>query len=121
MHVSDGELLCELLQENGCSDVSASECSSDSEINVKISSYCEQSVNSDEEENVSDNSSIQHGIWTKSRPGKTHFPFTGKPGLNIDIGDTSNPLVYFELSYTPEITELIARETNQFTQKLLEI
>jgi hypothetical protein len=81
--VSDEKLLYELLQENGCSDMSVSECSSDSEINVKISSCCEQSVSSDEEENVSDNSSIQHGIWTKSGSGRRCFPFTAKPGLML--------------------------------------
>ena len=46
-HVSD-EVLYEY------SDISESECSSDSEIDVKISSCGEQSVGSDEEENVSD-------------------------------------------------------------------
>jgi hypothetical protein len=51
----------ELLQENEYSDVSGGEYSSDSEINVKISS-CEQSDSSDEEENVGDSSSMQHGI-----------------------------------------------------------
>jgi hypothetical protein len=47
MHVSDEELLCELLQKNGCSDMSECECSSDSEMNVKISLCGEQSVSSD--------------------------------------------------------------------------
>jgi hypothetical protein len=37
-----------------------------SEINVKIPSWGEQSVTSHEEENISDNSSMQHGIWAKS-------------------------------------------------------
>jgi hypothetical protein len=32
--------------------------------NVKLS--CEQSVSSDEEENIGDNCSMWHGIWTKS-------------------------------------------------------
>jgi hypothetical protein len=43
------------------SDISESEYNSDSEINLNISS-CEQSVSCDEEGNVSDNSSTQHGI-----------------------------------------------------------
>jgi hypothetical protein len=38
----------------------------------------------DEGENVSDNCSMQHGIWAKSQP---HFPFTGKPGINVDAED----------------------------------
>jgi hypothetical protein len=49
MHVTDEVLVCELLQENEGSDI---------EINVKILSCSEQSVSSDEEESVSDNSSL---------------------------------------------------------------
>jgi hypothetical protein len=64
--VSDEEVLYELLQENEYSDIFESEYNSDSEINEKISSYGEHSVSFDEEENVSDNSSMQHGIWAKS-------------------------------------------------------
>jgi hypothetical protein len=40
--------------------------SSDSEINVKISSGGEQIVSYDEAENVSDNSSMQPDIWANS-------------------------------------------------------
>jgi hypothetical protein len=47
------------------SDISENVYSSDSEINVNISSCGEQSVSCDEEENVCDNSSMQHSIWTK--------------------------------------------------------
>jgi hypothetical protein len=97
MCVSDEEVLCELLQENECSDISKSECSSNSEINVKISSCGDESVSSDEEEIVSDNSSMQHGIWTKSAAKRPRFPFTGKPGLNVDTEDPSNHLEYSEL------------------------
>jgi hypothetical protein len=68
----------ELLQENDYSGTSESEytCSSDSEINVNILSGGEQSVSSDEAENVSDNSSMQHGIWAKSCAEQLCFPFT---------------------------------------------
>jgi hypothetical protein len=62
-----------MLQENGYSGISESEYSSDSKINVTISSCGEQSVSSDEESNVSDNSSMQHGIWTKTGAERTLF------------------------------------------------
>jgi hypothetical protein len=52
----------ELLQDNEYSDTSESEYSSDSEINVNISSGGEQSVSYDEAENVSDDSSMQPHI-----------------------------------------------------------
>jgi hypothetical protein len=84
---------------------------------MNISSCDEQSVISDEEENVSDNSSMQHGIWTKSGAERPRFPFTGKPGINVDLEDPSNSLEYFELFCAPEIAEVVARETNQYTQK----
>jgi hypothetical protein len=53
------------LQEIEYSDISESMYSNDSEINVKILSRGEQSVSSDEEDNVSDSSSMQHGTWAE--------------------------------------------------------
>jgi hypothetical protein len=86
---------------------------------VKISSCSEEIVGSDEEENDSDNTSMQHGTWAKSGV-KRHFPFTGKPGINVDLEYPSNPLEYFELFCTPETAEVIARETNRYAKKFLE-
>jgi hypothetical protein len=54
-----------------------------------------KSVTSDED-NVNDNSSVQHGIWAKSGTELSHFPFTGKPGINTDLKDLRNPLEFFE-------------------------
>jgi hypothetical protein len=65
MCMSDEEVLYELLQENEYSDIFERECSSDSEIDGKFLSCGKQSVRSDEE-NISDSSSMQHGIWVKS-------------------------------------------------------
>jgi hypothetical protein len=58
VRVNDEEVLYELLQKN--------EYSSDSEISVKFLSCGEQCVSPDKEENISDSSSMQHGIWAKS-------------------------------------------------------
>jgi hypothetical protein len=87
---------------------------------VKISSCGEQSVSSDEEADVYDNSSMQHGIWAKSGAERPRFPFSGKPGINVDLEDRVNPLEYFELFCIPEIAEVIARETNRYAQKCSE-
>jgi hypothetical protein len=84
--------------------------SSDSEINVKMSSCVEQSGSSNEEGNVSDSTSMQHGVWAKSGADWPHFPFTGKHGINFDLVDPSNPLEYFELFCAPEIAKEITRE-----------
>jgi hypothetical protein len=120
MCVSDEEVLYELLQKNEYSNISESNYSSDSEINVKILSYVVQSVSFEEEENVSDNSSMQHGIWAKSVAERPCFPFIGKPGIIVDLEDPRNPLEYFELFCTSEIAEVIAKETNRYANKFLE-
>jgi hypothetical protein len=104
--VSDEEVLYELLQEN--------EYSSDSKINVKISPGGEQSVSSDEAENVSDNSSMQADTWANSGAERPRFPFSCKLGINVDLENPSNPLEYFELFCTQDAAEVIARETNRF-------
>jgi hypothetical protein len=38
---------------------------------------------------------MQHGIWEKSGVEQPRFPFAGKPGINVDLEDSSNPLEYF--------------------------
>jgi hypothetical protein len=106
MRVSD-EVLYELLQENEYGDISESEYCSDTQTNMNISPCCEQSVSSDDEKGVSDNSSMQHGIWAKSGAERTRIPFIGKPGINVDMEDP------FELFSTPEIVKVIVRDTSQ--------
>jgi hypothetical protein len=69
MRVSDEVVLHEMLH----SDISEGVYSSESEINVKIYSCGEQSVRSNEEENVSDGSCMQHGIWAKPGAERPHF------------------------------------------------
>jgi hypothetical protein len=69
-------------------------------------------MSSNEEENVSDNSGMQHDTWAKPGDEQLCFLFTGKPGIDVHLEDPSNPLEYFELFCTPEIVEVIARETN---------
>jgi hypothetical protein len=44
----------------------------------------------------------------------------GKPGINVDLEDSSNPLEYFGLFCTPGIAEVIGSETNQHPKQLLE-
>jgi hypothetical protein len=58
-----------------------------------------------------------HGMWAKSGAEWPHFPFTGNPGINVDLEDSSNPLEYLDLFCTPEIAEVIARETNRYAKK----
>jgi hypothetical protein len=87
---------------------------------VKILSRGAQSGSSDEAENVSNNSSIQPGIWANSGAEQPHFQFTGKPGTNVDLEVPSSPLEYFVLFCAPDIAEVIATETNRYAQKFLE-
>jgi hypothetical protein len=53
---------------------------------------------------------------------RQHLPFTGKPGINVVLEDPNNPLDYFELFCTPELVEVIARETvcqNIFRKRII--
>jgi hypothetical protein len=88
MHATDGEVSYDLLEENEYSGIS------EGKINAKISLAGEQSV--------SDNSSMQPDLQANSCAEGPHFPFTGKPGINVDLEDPSNPLEYFELFCIPD-------------------
>jgi hypothetical protein len=63
---------------------------------------------------------MQHVTWTRIGVERPRFPFDGKPGISVDLEDRNNPLEYFELFITPEIAELISRETNRYAQQFLE-
>jgi hypothetical protein len=86
--LSDEQVFYELLQENEYSGTLESEYSSDSEINVNFKLGGEQSVSSDEAENVSDNSGMQLDVWANSDTEWNIFPFTGKPGIKVDLEDS---------------------------------
>lgn len=92
----DKEVLCELLQDNECSDISESESSSESDINVKISSTIGQSFISDDED-----SSVTSSMVHRER----HWMAT----FSIDLEE--NPMVYAKLLITSEIAKLVNRET----------
>jgi hypothetical protein len=87
---------------------------------VNILSGGEQSVSSDKVENVSNNSGMQSDVWANSGAERPRFPFTGKPGINVDLEDPNNPLEYSELYCTPDIADVITRETNWYVQKFFE-
>jgi hypothetical protein len=112
----DYEICDELWNEDEFSD--DSDCDYDTV--VKFLPDSEQSDSSDDEDNVNDDSDMQHGTWTKVGAERPHFPFSGKPGLNVHLEDPNNLLDYFQLLTTPELTELISRETNQYAQQFLE-
>jgi hypothetical protein len=94
VYLNDGEVLCELLQNDECNDIFEREYNSNSDMNVKMPSYGKQCVIFDED-NANDGSSMHHGIWTKSGAKQPHFPFTGRPGMNIVLEHLINSLEYF--------------------------
>jgi hypothetical protein len=114
MGVSNEEVFYELIQEKEYSGISESEYSSHSEKNVKILLGGERNVISDEAENISNSSSMQPDVWADLGAEQPCFPFTGKPDINVDLEDPSDPLEYFELFCAPDIAKVIARETNQY-------
>jgi hypothetical protein len=48
---------------------------------------------------------MQHGRLAKPGAERPHFPFTSKPGINVNSEDPSNTLEYFEFLGPPEIAE----------------
>jgi hypothetical protein len=63
---------------------------------------------------------MQHGIWVKPGAERPCFPFTGEPGINVDLENCGNPMKYFELFCILEIAKVKVRESNRFAQKCLE-
>jgi hypothetical protein len=88
--LSDEEL-SELLYNCEVSDILESEFSDDSYTNVGMTSGSEQRENSDDEDNANNSSDMQHNTWTWVGAERPHLPFSGKPGINVDLEDQNNP------------------------------
>jgi hypothetical protein len=43
---------------------------------------------------------MQNGTWIKLGSKRLRYPFSSKPGLNVDLEDPNKLLVYFELLIT---------------------
>jgi hypothetical protein len=61
---------------------------------------------------------MQLDVWANSGAEWPCFPFIGKPGINVDLEDHSSP--WNSLVVTPDIAEVISRETNRYAEKFLE-
>jgi hypothetical protein len=91
---------------------------------AKFLSGNEQSDSADDDDNVNAGSHIQHGTWTKVGAKQSHFPFSGEPGLNVDLEDCNNPLKYFELFIIPKLANLKQRNKpacQQFLDNMLNL
>jgi hypothetical protein len=63
---------------------------------------------------------MQPDVWENEGADWPQSPFTGKPGINVDLEDPSNPLEYFELFCTPDTAEVIARKNKPVCPKIKE-
>jgi hypothetical protein len=58
---------------------------------------------------------VEHSVaYGQSSAEQPRFTFTGKPGINVNLENPSNPLEYFWFC-----TAEIARDINRYAQKCL--
>ncbi|GFX89168.1 piggyBac transposable element-derived protein 4 [Trichonephila clavipes] len=89
-----------------------------------------EEISSDEEfsssESESDDDCLDSaGDWcqidvTSPLPSHPKFPFTGNPGIKVCIGDSGDPLEYFNLFLDDEMFSLIVEETNRYAESFFE-
>ncbi|GFX87029.1 piggyBac transposable element-derived protein 4 [Trichonephila clavipes] len=53
---------------------------------------------------------------TSPLPSHPKFPFTGNPGIKVRIGDSGDPLEYFNLFLDDEMFSFIVEETNRYAE-----
>jgi hypothetical protein len=90
------------------------------DMNVDILSGNEQREHFYDEDSADDNSDRQYNTWRSVGTERPHFSFSGKPDINVDLENQNNPLEYIGLFITPEVAEIVSRETNCYAQPFLE-
>jgi hypothetical protein len=96
------------------SDILESGFSDDSDMDEDMSSVSEQRENSYDEDNANDSSDMKDDAWMRVGTERQCFPFSGKPGISVDLEDQNSTLEYVGLFIAPEIAELISREANWY-------
>lgn len=53
-------------------------------------------------------------VWSRRATKPPALAFSGRPGINVDIGDIDDPFSYFELFFDEELIDFIVQETNRY-------
>ncbi|GFX23456.1 piggyBac transposable element-derived protein 4 [Trichonephila clavipes] len=57
---------------------------------------------------------------TSHLPSLPKFPFTGNPGIKVCIGDSGDPVEYFNMFLDDEMFSFIVEETNRYAESFFE-
>ena len=96
-----------------------------------LSDYDELNLlsDSDTESTTSDSNSDQTppgtsspatpSAWSTQGSARSRFPFTGNPGLKVNVENKEDPLSFFELYFDASLISLIVEQTNLYAQQVL--
>ncbi|GFR32997.1 piggyBac transposable element-derived protein 4 [Trichonephila clavata] len=96
---SENEYLIE--ERSSDEEFSSSESESDDDCLDSARDWCEIDVNS-------------------PLPSHPKFTFTGNPRIKVCLGDSGDPLEYFNLFFDDEMFSFIVEETNRYAESLFE-
>ncbi|GFT34250.1 piggyBac transposable element-derived protein 4 [Nephila pilipes] len=98
---SDSENECLIEEESWDEEFSSSESESDDDCLDSAGNWCQIDINS-------------------SQPSPPKFPFTGNPGIKVCLGDSGDPLQYFNLFFDEEMFLFVVSETNRYAESFFE-
>ncbi|GFS81605.1 piggyBac transposable element-derived protein 4 [Trichonephila clavipes] len=98
---SDSENECLIEERSSDEEFSSSESESDDDCLDSARDWCQIDV-------------------TSPLPSHPKFPFTGNPGIKVSIGDSGDPLEYFNLFLDDEMFSFIVEETNKYAESFFE-
>ena len=59
--------------------------------------------------------------WVAQGQLRPRFPFSGDPGIKVNIADTDDPLAYFELFFDETLINVIVQHTNLYAKQYLDL
>jgi len=58
--------------------------------------------------------------WVTQGQLRPKFPFSGNPGIKVNIADPDDPLAYFELFFDDPLIDMIVQQTNLYAKQFLD-
>ena len=73
----------------------------------------------DSDQTFGSNPTVPDPTWHSRGSARSRFPFNGNPGLKVNVQDTEDPILFFELYFDDALINLIVQQTNLYAQQVI--
>lgn len=91
------------------------------EVPEDLYNQLDEMVIEEDEDEDEEGTSVDAAVWSDYSNRSKVFPFTGDPGLKINLDSTATPFQVFQTLLTNDIIDYIVEQTNLYAHQIIEL